>query len=676
MRGPVRRAPRPGEYTGEHTPPPASRTSKAGALHSAGNQAVQALFRAGVLRTKLEVGSPQDAEEREAEEVASRVMRQAEVDGGSPDDAGSGVPERGRLQPAGATAPRSLPPELEREARCLRQGGEPLAPELRGFFEPRIGHDFSRVRVHAGGAAANAARALRARAYTIGPDIAFAPGEYAPETANGRRLLAHELVHVAQQGSAGLAQETPAAQASGQRGAEGTRKGPVTSTGSRVQRAPDIKPGYEGLAGLVQLAVEELDGDSRGKALMDILLALGSLDRVKLWALQLQQRRRPNGENYLFRFFYKLEAYSRETVITYVTALRGYGIFISRTSGGFQNLAYLDPSVEAPPGPVDPESMTWDRYVDNFQTVTYDLGYKPERPGYLSTTLQVAYADGTKIDISIWDISDNIDAAWQNAIYQSYIGPGRRLFPSRLSRKTTPKLWAEKHNALAKMREYNQDFELFVSIGVAGVMSNLPIGFMELPPAMPAGGRGVRSPPRTAPPKAGEPEPATPPGQAKTTVTAAEPTAILPNGQKIPPDSYSGGYHGTTLPPEVVMTGGLPKGGSDWRLLEHSMQRSDSAFRGVTQVPSDPVNQGGAAYWADKGGYVYQIKGVPTWDLNKALQGRVPTGGGTFGGNLMHGEVEYVIPAYVSPEKITRWGVVKADSRGRLYVDWHTQPPK
>ena len=61
------------------------------------------------------------------------------------------------------------------------------------------GHDFSRVRVHAGPLAAESARALGARAYTVGNDIVFAPGQYAPRSEQGRRLLAHELTHTLQQ---------------------------------------------------------------------------------------------------------------------------------------------------------------------------------------------------------------------------------------------------------------------------------------------------------------------------------------------------------------------------------------------------------------------------------------------------------------------------------------------
>lgn len=69
----------------------------------------------------------------------------------------------------------------------------------RVFFENRLGVDFSHVRVHTDEAAASAAETLGAKAFTIGNDIAFAEGRYQPGTTEGRRLLAHELTHVAQQ---------------------------------------------------------------------------------------------------------------------------------------------------------------------------------------------------------------------------------------------------------------------------------------------------------------------------------------------------------------------------------------------------------------------------------------------------------------------------------------------
>ncbi len=67
-------------------------------------------------------------------------------------------------------------------------------------MESRFGHDFSGVRVHTDGRAANSARAVNALAYTVGRDIVFGAGQYAPHAHTGRELIAHELTHTVQQG--------------------------------------------------------------------------------------------------------------------------------------------------------------------------------------------------------------------------------------------------------------------------------------------------------------------------------------------------------------------------------------------------------------------------------------------------------------------------------------------
>jgi hypothetical protein len=82
----------------------------------------------------------------------------------------------------------------------LRAHGQPLDPAARAAFEQRFGHDFSAVRIHADGVSAEAARSVGANAFTLGNDIVFGRGRYAPEREAGRRLLAHELAHVVQQG--------------------------------------------------------------------------------------------------------------------------------------------------------------------------------------------------------------------------------------------------------------------------------------------------------------------------------------------------------------------------------------------------------------------------------------------------------------------------------------------
>lgn len=90
-------------------------------------------------------------------------------------------------------------PGLRRKIHSLRGGGRPLDTGARAYFEPRFGLDFSRVRIHQDAGAAGTARALNARAYTLGRNIVFGPGEYSPATRAGKKLLAHELAHVIQQ---------------------------------------------------------------------------------------------------------------------------------------------------------------------------------------------------------------------------------------------------------------------------------------------------------------------------------------------------------------------------------------------------------------------------------------------------------------------------------------------
>jgi pyrrolidone-carboxylate peptidase len=85
----------------------------------------------------------------------------------------------------------------------LSSPGRPLEPGTRATMERSFGHDFGKVRVHTDARAAESARAVHARAYTVGSDVVFADGRYAPGSEAGRRLLAHELAHVVQQENVG-----------------------------------------------------------------------------------------------------------------------------------------------------------------------------------------------------------------------------------------------------------------------------------------------------------------------------------------------------------------------------------------------------------------------------------------------------------------------------------------
>ena len=81
----------------------------------------------------------------------------------------------------------------------LRGSGQPLDPATRAFMEPRFGHDFGAVRVHTDARAGQSARSVNALAYTVGRDLVFGAGQYAPSTAAGQKLIAHELAHTIQQ---------------------------------------------------------------------------------------------------------------------------------------------------------------------------------------------------------------------------------------------------------------------------------------------------------------------------------------------------------------------------------------------------------------------------------------------------------------------------------------------
>ncbi len=114
-------------------------------------------------------------------------------------------------RPVKAMTARSTPgaraageaPGIVRE--MLRSSGHPLDAATRNFMEPRFGHDFSRVRIHADTLASRSAEVLAARAFAVGSDIGFRQGEYAPDTDTGRHLLAHELTHALQQGASASA---------------------------------------------------------------------------------------------------------------------------------------------------------------------------------------------------------------------------------------------------------------------------------------------------------------------------------------------------------------------------------------------------------------------------------------------------------------------------------------
>ena len=95
-----------------------------------------------------------------------------------------------------------LTPDAASRVQTIRRGGQPLSNAERAFFEPRFARDFRQVRIHTDGEAAAVSRAMNARAFTIGKDVVFGAGQYVPGSATTQQLLAHELTHTVQQGSA------------------------------------------------------------------------------------------------------------------------------------------------------------------------------------------------------------------------------------------------------------------------------------------------------------------------------------------------------------------------------------------------------------------------------------------------------------------------------------------
>ena len=83
-------------------------------------------------------------------------------------------------------------------------GGAKLPNGVRAKMEPKLGADLSDVQVHTGGASAKAAAGIGARAFTVGSDVHFNSGEFAPGSKEGDRLLAHELTHVVQGKKSGI----------------------------------------------------------------------------------------------------------------------------------------------------------------------------------------------------------------------------------------------------------------------------------------------------------------------------------------------------------------------------------------------------------------------------------------------------------------------------------------
>jgi len=164
------------------------------------------------IQPKLAISQAGDPHEREADQVADRVMRMPErvapdacpacAEGGSPCpkcEAEQTARIQRKTAPASDAAVASVPSTF---VRNLGPGAS-LNNAARTFFERRFGHDFSDVRIHTGAKAARSAEAINSLAFTYDRDIVFGPGQFDSTSINGRQLIAHELAHVVQQSGSG-----------------------------------------------------------------------------------------------------------------------------------------------------------------------------------------------------------------------------------------------------------------------------------------------------------------------------------------------------------------------------------------------------------------------------------------------------------------------------------------
>ncbi|MEU2175248.1 MULTISPECIES: eCIS core domain-containing protein [Nocardia] len=177
------------------------------------------------LQTKLKVNAPGDKYEQEADRISEKLMRMEVPDRTHATPPAIQRATTGFREEPAATYLQRLCTDYEEEALERKvvskyatvggvqtltraeanvkavSGGYPLTREQREFFEPRFGVDLSRVRIHTDWSADSAARSVGALAFTQSSDIYFRNDQYSPDSFSGRKLLAHELTHVIQQGA-------------------------------------------------------------------------------------------------------------------------------------------------------------------------------------------------------------------------------------------------------------------------------------------------------------------------------------------------------------------------------------------------------------------------------------------------------------------------------------------
>lgn len=161
-----------------------------------------------VVQARLQVGAVNDPLEHEADSMADKVMRmptngliQRKCSSCEEEDKAMRKPLASFIQKKGEQGGIRASESVSNPILNSRGKGNNLSGNTKGFMESRFGTEFSNVNIHTGREATQLSQNLGAKAFTVGNDIYFNSGQYAPNTSEGKRLLAHELTHVVQQGS-------------------------------------------------------------------------------------------------------------------------------------------------------------------------------------------------------------------------------------------------------------------------------------------------------------------------------------------------------------------------------------------------------------------------------------------------------------------------------------------
>ena len=172
-----------------------------------GNRYVQQVM--GKLQAKLIVNPPDDQYEKEADRVADVVTKASTSNIQRQDK----EPEKEELVATKPSSEKQHQPfavsgDIEAEITAARGDGQPLPDSVLSSLEPQFGHDFSQVHIHTDAKANKLSQQLGAEAFTTGNDIFFTQKAYQPGSKSGRRLIAHELTHVVQQGAARVSRQS------------------------------------------------------------------------------------------------------------------------------------------------------------------------------------------------------------------------------------------------------------------------------------------------------------------------------------------------------------------------------------------------------------------------------------------------------------------------------------